>query len=319
MNRPAKLPEFGTVVFLISPQAVSEMASLELDALHLRLAELVAPVLEHYRRHGKTVALLPVVSSFNSATTPLRPRGSFALAQALGLEASLWLASGIGGAAGPAHAAAQAAISCAQAAGDVDDEVRDRFLAEQFLNAAVAIKAVGEIETSIEACAEASKYLDSVQVSIPLLRQWALMEQDRSLMDRILDLSLSEKGVSPKERYRSIKRAFEFSLNRRDRAASEPLLRQTLTEFAKAGNELDYISLVSLWKNIGQYVALQGDAVRALRILAATHQLAEEAGFSGQTRQIQGLVLKINDGQAPQLDSYRLSGESRIRKEQEPT
>lgn len=244
--------------------------------------------------------------TFNRGTQRFRSRNVFILARALGFEAGLHLAAAGPGAATEALRAAETAVSLAGAAQDVSEYDRLVFLAENEMVAAVALKALGNIEECIEHCRAAAKLIGEKAIIIPLLRQWALVEQDGQLFDRVVALSESVKGVPSREKYRSLKRSLEFSLNNNDVNGSERLLPQVLHEFREARDNLDHIAHVSLIKNLGQFIGLKGSADRAFRVLTLAGVLAHEADFGGQERQIAGLLADLQEGQKLSLETFRL-------------
>jgi len=291
-------------VFLLSVATVREYGQLEPALFDAKILALVSPLLRRYQREGIARDLLPASKSLATGLQPLVGRGSLALAQVFGFHAALSLSAALPGAADDALAAAQVAVSEASV-GSPPSLERLQFIAEQEMVSAVCLKAKGDAERCVDHCLSAATLLGDTSLAIPLLRQWALIEQDEKLFDQIVEKS-SGRAVSEKESYRSFKRSFEFQLNSRNLAAATKLLRPTLEMYRAAKSELDHIATVSLLKNMGQYLALKGERDRADRILSSAGLLAESAGFNGQLVQIVDLLADIRSGQDASLETFRV-------------
>lgn len=296
-------------IFLISQPAINHLQKLDLQDLEREVARLSCELFEIYRSYGLAKRLLPVVCSLNEGLAPLRGRGSLEVARCLGLEASLHLASASPGGAQMALVAAQRSVNGALAVGDsssVRDVDRMRLVAEQEMISAVALKASGDLERCVDHCRSATRYLGDPGLAIPLIRQWALIEQDAELFARVVDLTVESKGVSDREEYRSLKRSFEYHLNQGNQRESERLVRPLLSAYQRSQGDLDHIARVSLVKNLGQFLGMRGEGERALRMLAIAGLLARRAGFDGQVRQVAELARDMRDGRDLDLATFRV-------------
>lgn len=291
-------------VFLLPAVTIHKYRQLEPAQFEETILKLVTPLVLRYKRYGIARDLLPASKSLALGLQPLVGRGSLALAQAFGLHAVLSLSAALAGSADEALAAAQVAVSEASVGSPLSLE-RLQFIAEQELVSAVCLKAIGDTERCIDHCLSAATLLGDTSLAIPLLRQWALIEQDAKLFDQVVQKS-SGRAVSEKESYRSFKRSFEFQLNARNLQAATKLLRPTLEMYRVAKPELDHISTVSLLKNMGQYLSLKGERERADRILRSAGVLAERAGFNGQLVQIVDLLDDIRSGRDASLETFRV-------------
>lgn len=299
--------QFATAIFLVGDDVITRLKACDLEALNEEVSKLVEPLFDMWKRRGRALALLPALSSLNQALRQLHGRGSLVLARTLGLEATLLLAVAAPAPRNGALSAAQAAVKEASLCLEgTDRDAARRFIAEQELVSAVALKAAGDVQAAVQHCLEATKFLGNRALAVPLLRQWALIEQDEVLFNQVVKISVEEPGVDAKEEFRSLKRALEYQLNRRNLAQAEKLMQPTLSAFSRAANELDHISRVSLIKNLGQFIALQGEGDRALRILTLAGVLAGSAGFNGQTRQVNQLIADVRDGKDVQLETFRI-------------
>ena len=300
---------FATSIFLVAESVVRRLQTCDLAELDAEVDSLLDPLVQTWKRRGQALTLLPALSSLNRALEQVRGRGSLPLARALGLEATLLLA-----AAAPAPAQHNRAFEVAQAAvteakaclAGSEAAAAKRFIAEQELVTAVALKAAGDTESAVEHCSEAAKFLGDRALALPLLRQWALIEQDEGLFTRVVQIATDDRGVDPKEEFRSLKRALEYQLNARNLKAAEKLMQPTLRAFQQASPDLDHISRVSLIKNLGQFVALRGEGDRAMRMLTLAGVLAGRAGFSGQIRQVNQLLADVRDGKDVHLETFRI-------------
>lgn len=291
-------------VFLVSAATMRTYERLEPARFEETILKLVTPLLLRYQREGIARDLLPASKSLAAGLQPLVGRGSLALAQVFGLHAALSLSAALPGSADDALAAAQIAVSEASVGSPLSLE-RLHFIAEQEMVSAVCLKAKGDAERCVDHCLSAATLLGDTSLAIPLLRQWALIEQDAKLFDQIVQKS-SGRAVSEKESYRSFKRSFEFQLNAKNLPAATKLLRPTLEMYRLAKPDLDHIATVSLLKNVGQYLALKGERERADRILRSAGVLAQGAGFNGQLAQITDLLADIRSGRDASLETFRV-------------
>lgn len=293
-----------TPVFLLSADTIRRYEQLDAVEFDRSVFGLVSPLLRRYQREGKARALLPAARSLVACLKPLTGRGSMAMAQVFGLHAALSLAAALPGGADEALPSAQAAAREAAQGSPLSHE-RLQFIAEQEMVSAVCLKAKGDSERCVDHCLSAATFLGDTSLAIPLLRQWALIEQDEKLFVRVVEAS-TDRSVSDKEQYRSSKRSFEYHLNQRNLRGAERLLRPTLETYRLAKADLDHIATVSLLKNIGQYLALKGEDDRANRILRSAGVLAEGAGFNGQLVQIVDLLSDIRAGHEVRLETFRI-------------
>ena len=201
-----------------------------------------------------------------------------------------------------------AAIEELCSAGDWTRETM-KLLAELVLNHAVTLKArrrMGEavdvLRTAMTDHALAPYWAFGDR--LPLMRQDVIMAGGLAPHRWLAEQHDAMRAAGPLEHYRTVKRLFEFAMNKGNGAASQKLVKASIATFAPVAWEVPPLARISLLKNIGQHEALAGRADRARRYLMLARLAAEEQGLYGQLRQIDGLMDMVDAGERPLLTTY---------------
>ena len=181
------------------------------------------------------------------------------------------------------------------------------------LLAGIVHKALGDRDVSFRRIERAKRTIthglggSPVDV-IPLTRQEVIMAQTVEGHRSLLENAYRYREVRPKEHYRSIKRAFEFSLNRGHRRDIETVVGEFIISFDRIADDVSPISSVSFHKNIGQYLILTGRIEDAVYLLTRTRSFAVAGNLIGQVRQIDRLISEARGGvQAPLLTAFAVA------------
>jgi hypothetical protein len=177
------------------------------------------------------------------------------------------------------------------------------------LNHAIALKARENVADSSALLRETiadralSKYFAPGD-TLPLVRQGIIMAGGASAHAWFADYAADLKGASPSEDYRSVKRVFEFVLNQGAVRAAEPLFQSLLETFGAIADHVAPLARISFIKNVGQFRALQGNTAQAAVILRAARRGAEKRHLRGQIRQIDAMLMLIDAGEQPVLNTF---------------
>lgn len=264
---------------------------------HVRLLE------GSFRESGQALLTLAGTSSLLARLDELSNRRSVAMARLKGLEASLLLAAGIGEV--DARRAERRAREATDTARRTSASGTAEFVSEYEMVTAVALKAVGEIDASVQHSRTAARDLGTYELAVPLVRQEVLMRQERRSFEQLLDHAPNYSASRPREYYRTLKRAFEFELNQRDVRAAELMVPELLRAFGHCDRR-GVLDRVSLLKNLAQLFGAMGQSRRALLVLDAASTVSHRAGFNGQRRQIDALRLSYAEGGTGRLESFEL-------------
>lgn len=297
--------------YLIDARFIGNLVAADDERVDQILQAHVKPLEQVYDTEGHAELVLTVVTSLLDQLQPLAARASFQVARLHALYASLLLAVG------ESPEDAYAALASAHQAVDIARRTEQRrgrlyttFIAEQQLKAAVALKALDEKDESLRQLRKDHRELQrqgSAKAGVRLERQVALIHQEDILFRQLLSEVAAYRSTQKGEYYRTLKRVFEFRLNRRRVREAEAILSALLEAWlALPSNQKTVIEEVSFEKNLGQYFALTGQTQRAKVMLADALGLASRAGLSGQARQLIALLSALRDGRAPRLPSFQL-------------
>ncbi|MDZ7703629.1 MAG: hypothetical protein U5L04_03985 [Trueperaceae bacterium] len=163
----------------------------------------------------------------------------------------------------------------------------------------VGYKTVGLFDESIESMRDTATFFLKKDLAtevdlVPLTRQEIIMFQTvdghRSLAERAKTYAL----LKPVEYYRSLKRVFEFLLNRGGGEEAHRIYSEYQRAFREVDAELTAIARISFAKNIGQYHLVRGNVASAQSHLSKTLVEARNRGLYGQVRQLQRLLEDAN-------------------------
>lgn len=276
--------DLASIPYLVSEDVLDRLrrgSGRDVDAF---LAPHVRALVTAFRSGVHAETLLVTATSLSSHVEQFHRRRSPALAKLFGLEASLLLASGR--TLGDAHRAFARASQAVAIARRVHSPGADRFVAEHQMVAAVALKAAGRVDDSIDFSRTAVRRLGSYALAIPLVRQEVLMLQDRAEFERLLAHAPEYRRSNSREYYRTIKRLFEFRLNHSEYRAAQELLPELMWGYAASRGSMGVLDRVSLLKNIGQLLGARGEFTRSLAVLRLAGDAATLARLEGQSRQI---------------------------------
>jgi hypothetical protein len=298
---------FDSVALASTPYLLSRKV---LDALARSTDEdFDAAILPHvallesvFRRSGQATAVLSGVCSLLSALSEFHGRRSIAIARLYALEALLLLASGND--AIHAHRAGLRAHAATQLARQLDTPDVAEFVAEEEMVTAVAMKATGDIDGCLAHLRAAARQLGPYEIAVPLIRQEALLFQDRNLFDKLLKQASTYRASRRREYYRTLKRTFEFELNSGNIQDAAALLPELL--WSSSRSPMKVLDRLSLLKNLAQMFGAMGQYRRAMVVLDVALAVAAQSGFHGQERQIRTLRASFSQGTPGRLISFEL-------------
>lgn len=281
-----------------SLEAMNDAGPRGIDAFLLRH---IRELREEYRRQGNPyIIYLAGLSLLNAVSSVPRCNQSFQVSQLHGFLGELLIA------AGRDAASLRAAIDHLEIAIEIvsgfgalsPDIVRARIFFA--LLHAVALKALGRFDDSLSLLRQASanlrqKWAATTVELTPLQRQLVIMEQRVVGYNALVETAVSFRDTHPVEYYRSLKRVFEFFLNRgRIREASEivPELKRAYGMIATQAPPLVHISFL---KNIGQFLMSTGEVASAVSLFLSAIREAKRLGLHGQYRQ---LALLLDEARA---------------------
>jgi hypothetical protein len=296
----------ASIPYLVSEGVLDRLrrgSGRDLDAF---LAPHVRGLVTAFRSGVDAETLLVTTASLSTHLEQFHRRRSPSLAKLFGLEASLLLAAGRTlDDANRALARASQAVAIARRA---QSPGADLFVAEHEMVAAVALKAAGRVDESINFSRTAAAHLGSYPLAIPLVRQEVLMLQDHAEFERLLERAPEYRGSNSREYYRTIKRSFEFRLNHEEYRAAQDLIPELIWGYAASRRSMGVLDRVSLLKNIGHLLGVRGEFSRALAVLRLAGAVAKSAQLEGQSRQIAILNATFATGERDaQLVSFQLA------------
>lgn len=192
---------------------------------------------------------------------------------------------------------------------DSDERIKNLAIHTSLLNV-IAYKALGDIGAAFTAIENHEKALsDNLDVNwvdtIPLRRQIVLMSQRESDFIALANDATKYRTTHPPEYYASVKRFFEYLLNHRKIAlarATHPAFR---IAYANATDSFSPLAHVSLIKNTGQFLILDGYPRKGTALLLQALRAAAQFNMHGQVRQINRLINESQLG-SPVLESFRV-------------
>ena len=184
-------------------------------------------------------------------------------------------------------------------------------LASANLYLAVALKAGNRkddaFDTIKRAKSEMRRFFDTNYIEEVLLtRQEILMQEEESGFSKLLDLVPDYIDKVPHEAYASIKRVFEFALNRNQASLAGNLLPALNETFRISSSRLGPLAKISYQKNLGHYYLCVGELNSAERILDVALRQAIALGYHGQAKQISALLEKVRDGGVGSLGTFKI-------------
>ncbi|MEA3041996.1 MAG: hypothetical protein QOC65_1485 [Sphingomonadales bacterium] len=163
------------------------------------------------------------------------------------------------------------------------------------LQRGVMLKALGRFEESIRSMSRERKWL-TARVgatdldTIPLSRQEVLMRQELTGFAQLSAGAPAYSQAHPAEYYRTIKRVFEFCLNRDLVEDARALFPHFCLAFRLISQTASVLSHVSHAKNVGHYRLVTGDALGAVRLWKLALEHARALHLHGQCRQLEALL-----------------------------
>jgi hypothetical protein len=178
------------------------------------------------------------------------------------------------------------------------------------LNHAVSLKARGQSSAGITVLRSTvgDRALRRYTVEpdlMPLIRQDVMMDRSVRAHETLAEKAVEHKDANDLDYYRSVKRLFEFALNRRDVRSADRLYDELTRAYRRVAFDTPPIARVSFVKNCGQYRALARDRDGALALLAIARSAAEQNELAGQTRQIDRLAEAVQLGEPPFLETFK--------------
>lgn len=181
--------------------------------------------------------------------------------------------------------------------------IRINVLANIYLLRSISEKALGNtVEAyNLLSATKSDKWIKSNSNDYSLVainRQQVMMTQ--SFQNHIDLLKTAEKfsNISPLEYYRTIKRVFEYAINRGYKDSTIKLMPRLLLAFSYIQNSVPPIVKISLLKNLGQANAILGDKSLAIKQLNEAIKEANNKELKGQIIQIKRIIEAIKEGNA---------------------
>lgn len=229
-----------------------------------------------------------------------RARRSFQYSRLQSLIADMYIDEGLDAASlavGLSHIeTALETVGCAAIASDEVNRARVYYA----LQHAVLRKALGQFDDAIAGMRVERQWfvnrLGLSRVDLLLLdRQEVMMHQEIAGFARLAEDAPAYAHLLPLEYYRTLKRIFEFALNRVLIHDARDLFPAFRMAFRRAAPSLPLLHHVSFAKNIGHYRLLTGEVHLALRIWGRARYFARSLRLWGQERQISALVRSATD------------------------
>ena len=184
-------------------------------------------------------------------------------------------------------------------------------LVSSHLIRAVVYKVKGEREEAFYSLRKSKQYLTSKEISseklIMLDRQEQMMLQSTLSHEHMFRQAIAVRENDPIEFYGSIKRVFEFYMNREFHDERRKLYPILVISFNNVRGKLPLISRVSFMKIVGQHLILDGQRSKGLKVLTVALRKAIEHGFYGQVNQLQRLYDDAHSGSKLELVTLQVS------------
>lgn len=207
------------------------------------------------------------------------------------------------------------AISCIDeiSGARCSESTRLRVLSTAHMHLSIALKATGSMDQAVDALDALLGAKDQPKPPLPWVidsvRQRVMMRQ--SAWDHLLLLESASlyKDARPLEYYRSLKRGYEFFLNRGLKETARSIEPHLMSAFLRVQHVATPIMSISLTKNVAQRLALDGQGAASLRLLHAAGSEARANGLQGQVRQIDSLRSAVQAGEVKALlETFRVPG-----------
>lgn len=141
---------------------------------------------------------------------------------------------------------------------------------------------------------------------VPLYRQDMMMQQTTRAHLHLASTAAAYREAKPIEYYRSIKRVFEFLLNRGAVRHADSIYVEYRRAFLAVCNELPPLSHISFLKNIGQYLMAKGEMATAARVMERALAEARARHLNGQVRQIVAMLAAARGGNMGHLATFEV-------------
>ncbi len=176
---------------------------------------------------------------------------------------------------------------------------------------AVILKALGNYDESFkEINKNSSLLLNKRGIAklelIPLQRQEIMMTQSDVGHKKLLSEVSIYKDLEPVEYYSTLKRVFEFSMNKNMYEVAGKLIPSLKESFHNVRNKLPILSHVSFVKNIAMYYLTTKESEYGVALLEALLLKANDMSMIGQVNQIESLLQQYRDGGAINLKTFKL-------------
>ena len=184
-------------------------------------------------------------------------------------------------------------------------------LVKSTLILAVVLKALGDYDAAFKTISENSSILlnkrgISKLELIPLQRQEIMMTQSDAGHKKLLSEVINYKDLAPVEYYSTLKRVFEFSMNKNMYDVAEKLIPLLKDSFKLIKNELPILSHISFLKNIAMYYLTTNEFEYGVSLLEALLIKSSDLSMIGQVNQIKALLEQHKDGKRIDLMTYKL-------------
>lgn len=165
----------------------------------------------------------------------------------------------------------------------------------------VARKALGEFDESLSIMRKLSKvFIDIASATeidlIPLRRQEIIMHQTIAGHRQLAEEAVRYRTLRPLEYYRSLKRVFEYVMNKGGVSETEQIYPEFRRAFANVSNRIDCLSHISFAKNVGQFLITRGQPETAAIVLNRSLEESRRLNLYGQVRQIETLMQELDSG-----------------------
>lgn len=257
---------------------------------------------EEYRQTGNPRLIYLAGSSYIHLLEPLpSTRSSFQYARLQSLLGDMLIAQG--DSSETLYVAVQhieTALETMARVGTISEEtLREHIRCALLLG--VARKALGEFDESLLIMRKLSKvFLDIASATeidlTPLRRQEIMMHQTTDGHRQLAEEAVRYRTLRPLEYYRSIKRVFEFVMNKGGASEAEQIYPEFRRAFANVSNRADCLDHVSFAKNVGQFLITQGQFKAATVVLNRSLEESRRLNLYGQVRQIETLVQELESG-----------------------
>lgn len=167
----------------------------------------------------------------------------------------------------------------------------------------VAKKALGHYDDSLKNMRSIATYLTRKRSAskldlIPLSRQEIIMQQTDKGHVQLLGDAIQYKMFKPCEYYSSLKRVFEYLLNKGRVNEAGQLFPELKRAFLFIKHQLAPISVISYLKNVGQYSLVIGDSGAASKLYETALSEARRLNLYGQVRQLTQLIQELKTGRS---------------------